>query len=125
MRKYLTILTAGIIGLLSFNSCNTLQSDFDIRTCEAFLTCYYAGGLPSASAQQTYELKGPLNNREIEDIFYELSDMVYPGFIEASLEINFYDWMDNYMYTHVYDFWWEYSNHISEDGYYAWDERLD
>ncbi len=118
-------MTAGILSLLSLNSCDVMYGEFDASSCDAYLTCVYAGGLPSASARQTYDLDGPLRDRDIEDIFYELCSMVQPGFTNAVLEIDFYDWMDNYTYTSVYDFWWESTDFISGDGYYAWDERLE
>ncbi len=125
MRKFLTLVTAGVIALLSLNSCEMMTSDFDATSCDASLTCFYAGGLPSDSAIETYGLDGPLRDRDIEEIFYELSEDVDPGFIEAVLEINFYDWMDNYTHTAVYYFWWVTTDVISGDGYYAWDERLE
>ena len=123
MKKLLTILTAGILALLSFNSCEMLDSEFDNTRCEAFLTCFYAGGLPTVSAQQTYELDGRLHDRDIEAIFYELSEGVQPGFMSAVMEIDFYDWMGNYDYTRAYDFWWEAEDLMTGDGYYAWEER--
>ena len=81
MKKLFAILTAGILALLSFNSCEMLDSEFDNTSCEAFLTCFYAGGLPTVSAQQAYELDGKLRDKDIEAIFYELSSGVQPGFI--------------------------------------------
>ncbi len=118
-------MAAGIIALLSFGSCEMIHSDFDENTCEANLTCYYAGGLPSASARQTYEVDRRLTDKEIEEIFFELCSMVQPGFTDAVLELNFYDWMGDYRFTEVYDFWWESTNPGSGDGYYAWDERME
>ncbi len=117
-------MTAGIIALLSFNSCEVI-GEFDATGCEAYLTCFYAGGLPSASSQKSYEIDGQLKDRDIEDIFYELCSTVQPGFTSAILEIDFYDWMDNYEHTAVYDFWWETTDPVNGDGYYAWDERMD
>lgn len=125
MKKLLAILTAGIMALLSFTSCEMLDSEFDNTSCEAFLTCFYAGGLPSASSQQSYDLAGRLNDDDIEAIFYELSSVVQPGFISAILEIDFYDWIGNYDYTRVYDFWWESEDLMAGKGFYAWDERLE
>jgi len=125
MKNILTILTAGLIALLSLNSCEVMHSEFDQTSCDAYLTCFYAGGMPSASSQQTYEIERYLSDRDIEDIFYELSSMVQPGFISAVLEIDYYDWMDNYDYTEVYDFWWETTDMLSGDGYYAWEERME
>ncbi len=118
-------MTAGILILLSFNSCEMIHNEFDASSCDANLTCLYAGGLPSASVHQTYELDGPLRDDDIEDIFFDLCSMVQAGFTDAVLEINFYDWMDNYTHTSVYDFWWETTDFISGDGYYAWDDRLE
>ena len=63
-----------------------------------------------------------LSDRDIEDIFYELSEMVRPGFSSATLEIDIYDNFDNYKKTRVFDFWWEVTDIITGDGYYAWDE---
>lgn len=125
MKRLLTILTAGIIALLSFSSCEMMDSEFDSTTCEAYLTCYYAGGIPPALQQKSYELEGRLHDKDVEDIFYDLSSAVAPGFVSASLEIDFYDWMDNYEYTRAYDFWWESTDLMSGDGYYAWEERLE
>ncbi len=125
MRKFLTIVTAGIIALLSLNSCDVVYGEFDATSCDVRLTCYYAGGLPAASAMQTYELDGPLRDRDIEDIFNELSSMVQPGFTNAVMDIDFYDWMDNYTFSSSYEFWWEVTDEFSGDGFYAWDEILD
>ncbi len=125
MKNILNILTAGIIALLSLNSCEVIDSEFDNTSCEAFLTCYYAGGLPTDTSSQIYELDGRLRDRDIEAIFDELSSFVQPGFISAVLEIDFYDWMKNYNYTSVYDFWWESTDIMSGKGHYAWEERYD
>ena len=125
MRKFLTFATVCITALLSLSSCDMVLSDFDESRCEAYLTCFYAGGMPTASAQKTYEIDGHLGDRDIETIFYELSSVVQPGFVSATLEIDFYDWMDNYDYTRAYDFWWETTDIMNGEGYYAWDERLE
>ena len=125
MKNILKIMTAGVIALLSLNSCDVMYSEFDTSSCEAYLTCFYAGGMPSACAQKAYELDSPLRDRDIEAIFYELSAMVQPGFVSATLEIDFFDWMDNYDYTKAYDFWWESTDIMSGEGYYAWDERME
>lgn len=123
MKRLLSILTAGIMALLSFNSCEMIDSEFNNTSCEAYLTCFYAGGLPTASTQQAYELEGRLRDRDIEAIFSELSSNVQPGFMSAVLEIDFFDWIGNYDYTRAYDFWWEPEDLMSGKGYYAWDER--
>lgn len=125
MKRFLLFVTACMTALLSLSSCDVIVSEFDETRCEAYLTCFYAGGMPTASAQKTFELYGHLSDRDIEDIFYELSSVVQPGFVSATLEIDFYDWMDNYDYTRAYDFWWEPTDMMSGDGYYAWDERLE
>lgn len=113
------------MALLSFTSCEMAGSEFDSTSCEAYLTCFYAGGLPPVVLQNRYELNGRLHDKDIEDIFYELSSKADPGFISASLELDFYDWMDNYEFTRAYDFWWETTDLMSGDGYYAWEERLE
>jgi len=125
MKKLLTILTAGIMALLSFTSCEIAGSEFDIQSYNAYLTCYYAGGIPPEMQQKSDDIEGRLRDKDIEDLFYELSSNVTPGFISATLEIDFFDWMDNYEYTRAYDFWWETTNHMSGDGYYAWEEITD
>lgn len=125
MKNIPAIMAACLIALLSLNSCEMMDSEFDTSSCDAYLTCYYAGGLPSASAQKSYEIDRRLTDEDIETIFYELCSMVQPGFISATLEIDFFDWMDNYDYTRAYDFWWESTDIISGEGYYAWDERLE
>lgn len=117
------IMTAGIMVLLSLNSCGGVNSEFDERSCEAFITCFYAGGLPSESAQQAYEVDRHISDKEIEGIFYDLIENLSPGFYAAVLEIDFYNWMDEYRYTDIYDFWWEPTNDLTGDGFYAWDER--
>ena len=114
-------LAAGLLALLACLSCSA-GSEFDTRTCDAFLTCHYAGGLPSVTAQDSYVLEGPLTDRDVEDIFLALSDHVKQGFTTARLVIDFYDWLDNYDYSRTYDFWWECTNIHTGDGYYAWDE---
>ncbi len=118
-------MAAGIVALLSLNSCDVIYGEFDANRCDVYLKCHYAGGLPSSSAQQSYDIDGPLKDKDIEDIFQELSSMVQPGFTDAVMEINFYDWMDNYTHTSLYDFWWKVTDDISGDGYYAWEERLE
>ena len=123
MKKLFAILTAGIMALLSFNSCEMLDSEFDNTSCEVFLTCFYAGGLPTASVQQVYDLEGRLRDKDIEAIFHELSSEVQQGFMSAVMEIDFYDWMGSYDYTRAYDFWWESVDLMTGDGYYAWAER--
>ena len=121
MKRFITILSAGIITLLSFSSCDFEWAD-NSGEADATLTCYYAGGLPSASAHQTYELNDThLSNHEIEDIFLELSEVVRPGFIDAVLEIHIYDSYDHYKKTRTFDFWWEIDPHTGE-GYYAYEE---
>lgn len=123
IRNILTIMTAGIITLLSLNSCNGVRSDFDQRSCDAYLTCYYAGGLPAETAKMSYEVNRYLSDNEIEDIFYDLIEGLTPGFYAAVLEIDFFDWMDEYQFTDIYDFWWESTNDLTGNGYYAWDKR--
>ena len=121
MKRFITILSAGIISLLSFSSCDFEWAD-DSGSAEATLTCYYAGGLPSASTHLTYELTDThLSNHEIEDIFLELSEVVRPGFIDAVLEIHIYDSYDHYKKTRIFDFWWEIDPNTGE-GYYAYEE---
>ena len=117
-------IAAGLIALLACLSCS-MDSEFNTRTCDAFLSCYYAGGMPSITTQDSFVIEGPITDREIEEIFYILSEHVKPGFTSARLRIDFYDWLDNYDYTRAYDFWWEYTNIHTGDGYYAWDEVRD
>lgn len=120
MKRILSIIATGVIALLSLSSC---QWDLETGKCEAYLTCYYAGGLPSATSYQTYQLNDMyMSDMEIEDIFLELSEVVKPGFTNATLEIDLYDWAGDYERTEVYEFWWEVTDPISGNGYYAWDE---
>ena len=123
MKRFITIISAGIIALLSLNSC-----DIDIHwndnsgSVDATLTCYYAGNLPAVTADQTYKLDDTyLSDYEIEDIFLELSEVVRPGFIDAVLEIHIYDSYDHYKKTRIFDFWWEIDPNTGE-GYYAYEE---
>ena len=88
-------IAAGLLALLACLSCS-VNSEFNTRTCDAFLSCYYAGGIPSVTSQDSFVIEGPVTDREIEDIFYILSENVMPGFISARLVIDFYDWLDNY-----------------------------
>jgi hypothetical protein len=117
-------IAAGLIALLACFSCS-FDSEFDTRTCDAFLTCYYAGGIPSVTTQNSFVIEDHLTDHDIEEIFNYLSANVKPGFTSARLVIDFYDWLDNYDYTRLYDFWWEYTNIHTGDGYYAWDEVKD
>lgn len=122
MKRIITIISSGIIALMSFTSCHIEWID-NSGSADAILTCYYAGGMPSSSATQTYELYDiHLSDFEIEEIFVELQQVVRPGFLEAILEIHFYDNYDHYRKTRIFDFWWETTNPITGDGYYAWDE---
>ena len=123
MKRFITIISAGIIALLSFSSC-----DIDIHwndnsgSVDAALTCYYAGNLPAVTASQTYKLDDThLSVYEIEDMFLHLSEVVKPGFIDADLEIHIYDSYDHFKKTRIFDFWWEIDPRTGE-GYYAWDE---
>ena len=121
MKRFITIISAGIIALLSLNSCHIEWAD-DSGSAEAHLTCYYAGGLPTATASQEYDLHDThLSDYEIEDIFLHLSDVVKPGFIDAVLEIHIYDSYDHFKKTRIFDFWWE-IDPLTGEGYYAWDE---
>lgn len=115
------MISAGLIALLSLNSCN-LRNEFDSTTCVAYLTCNYAGGLPSVNTYNSFTITGPLHDSDVKDIFNSLSEMILPGFVTATLEIDFYDWMNNYDYTRRFEFWWEPTDPISGQGYYAWDE---
>lgn len=115
-------MTAGIIALLSFNSCEITRNEFDVSSIDAYLTVYYAGGLHPTTVQGRYDLDNPyLSDREIESIFYDLSYHVTPGFLEARLEIEYFDWMDKYIGLEVYDFWWETYDIHSGDGAYVWE----
>lgn len=121
MKRFITIISAGIIALLSFSSCDIEWAD-DSGIAEAHLTCYYAGGLPTATAFQEYDLHDThLSDYEIEDIFLHLSEVVKPGFIDAILEIDIYDSYDHFKKTRIFDFWWEIDPQTGK-GYYAWDE---
>ena len=117
------ILTAGLLALLSLSSCSNLTTDFDERSCEAFLTAYYAGGFEAETSHRSYQIDSYLSDKEIEEMFYDLIEDVTPGFYAAFLELDFYDWMDDFTHTEIYDFWWEPTNDLTGAGYYAWDER--
>lgn len=124
MKRIMTIISAGIIALLSFTSCDIEWAD-DSGTCDAYLTCYYAGGVLPVTVDRMYELDNTyLSDREIEKIFYDLMDGVMPGFTQATLEIDIYDSFDDYKRTRVFDFWWETTNILTGDGYYAWEEVI-
>ena len=114
-------LAAGLIALLACFSCS-LDGEFNTRTCDAFLTCYYAGGIPTVTAEDSFVIEGTLTGNDVEEIFLFLSEGVQRGFTSARLVIDFYDWLDNYDYTKSYDFWWEYTDINTGDGFYAWDE---
>ena len=81
--------------------------------------------MTSSTVEVSFGRDGHLTDREIEDIFLILSESAQRGFTSARLVIDFYDWLDNYDYTRAYDFWWEYTNIHTGDGYYAWDEVRD
>ncbi len=124
LNRKVTLMAAGLVAVMSFSSCEINIGTSQEVSVDAFLTAYYVGGLPTATTQGRYELRSQyLSDREIEDIFYELSAILQPGFTEATLEIEFYDWMDNYKFTRIFDFWWEYYDYVTGDGYYAWQER--
>lgn len=115
---------AGAVALMSLCSCEINIGIHNEVSIDAYLTAYYAGGLPSPTTQGRYELRSEhLSNRQIEDIFYELSSTMQPGFTDAVLEIEFFDWKDNFIYMRTFDFWWEYEDYITGKGYYAWQER--
>lgn len=114
-------LAAGLLALLACLSCSA-DGEFNTRTCDAFLTCYYAGGIPTVTVDDSFVIEGPLRDSDVEEIFLFMSEGVQRGFTSARLVIDFYDWLDNYDYTRLYDFWWEYTNINTGDGYYAWEE---
>ena len=121
MKRSITIISAGIIALLSLSSCKLEWAD-DSGSAEAVLTCRYAGNLPTATAFQTYDLDDiHISDREIEDIFLQLCEVVRAGFIDAVLEIHIYDNNEHFKKTRVFDFWWE-TDPMTGEGYYAWDE---
>lgn len=124
MKRIITLLAAGLIAMTAFSSCEINIGTSQEVSIDAYLTVYYAGGLPEASVQGRYDLPSShLSERDIEDIFYDLSSVLQPGFTDAVLDIDFYDWMDSYKYTRTFDFWWEYYDYVTGDGYYAWQER--
>ncbi len=117
-------MTAGILALLSFSSCELMYGDSNAASCDANLTCIYGEGIPTDSERETYDLDGPLRDSDIEDIFMELCGRVKPGFTSAVLEINFFDWSGDYISTRVYDFVWV-PGGGSGDGSYTWSKRLE
>lgn len=124
MRRLFALIMAGTAALMLLCSCEiNIGTRHDV-SIDAYLTAYYAGGLPSVTSQGTYDLHSErITDRQIEELFYDLSRTMQPGYGEAVLEIEFYDWLDNYMYTRTFDFWWEYYDYATGDGYYAWEER--
>ncbi|MBQ2965887.1 MAG: hypothetical protein IJE11_02585 [Bacteroidales bacterium] len=123
MKRLLIILTAGLTALLSFNSCEISRNEFDASSIDAYLTVYYAGGISPVTVQGRYDLDYPrLSDREVESIFYDLSGLVQPGFLEATLEVEYFDWMDNYIGIDVFEFWWETYDMYTGDGAYLWEE---
>lgn len=124
MRRLYALILAGTAALLSLCSCEINIGSVQDCSIDAYLTAYYAGGLPSVTSQGRYELRSErLTDRQIEDIFYELSSTMQPGFTDAVLEIEFYDWLDNFKYMRTFDFWWEYYDYGIGDGHYLWAER--
>ena len=89
MKRILSIITAGLIALLSFSSCGGIQynnKEFNAASIDAYLTGYYAGGFQSETTQGRYDLRGSyLTDRDIEDIFKDLSRYLPETFYEAIL----------------------------------------
>lgn len=123
MKRLITFITVGLVALLSFSSCQITLGEFDNRTIDAELICYYAGGMPAASSKLIYEdVKGHISDRVIEDIFLDLSAVVKPGFTTAELILDVYDWIDEYEGTKVYLFEWIVEDPFTGEGYYGFTE---
>lgn len=123
MRRLISILTTGIVILLTFSSCEISYNEFDEVSIDVYLTAYYSGGYPAETVQGTYDLSYPyLTTQDVTGIFYELSEFVTPGFWEARMEVEYYDWIDHHLDTEVYEFWWEVYNHHTGDGAYVWEQ---
>lgn len=118
-------MAAGLTALLTFSSCEISHNEFDGLSIDAYLTVYYGGGLAPETVQGRYDLDSPyLSDHDVTTIFYELSELVDPAFWEATLEIEYFDWMDNYLETDVFEFWWEIYDHHTGEGAYLW-EKVD
>lgn len=123
MKRLLSILAAGTVSLLALCSCEVNYNTFDEISIDVYLTAYYSGGFPAETVQGTYDLHSPyLSSKDIESLFYKLSYHVTPGFQEAILEIEYYDWIDNYLDTEVFEFWWEIYDYHTGDGAYLWEQ---
>lgn len=123
MKRLISIITAGILASLTFSSCELSHNEFDEVIADVYLTVYYSGGYPAETVQGSYDLSYPyLRTSDVTDIFYDLSRFVTPGFWEARMEVEYYDWMDNYLDTEIYDFWWETYDHFTGDGAYVWEQ---
>ena len=129
MKRILSIITAGLIALLSFSSCGGIQynnKEFIAASIDAYLTGYYAGGFQSETTQGRYDLRGSyLTDRDIEDIFKDLSRYLPETFYEADLEIIYYDWMDNPVDGRLFSFWWVMQDYETGRGFYDWEEVYD
>jgi len=119
MKKFLVIIAIVSAAVLSLSSCSIDINIGDNLNTDAYLTAYYAGGLPDATSQGHYGFSSTyLSDRDVEDIFYDLSQVLRPGFTDAVLEVEFYNRRGEFRSVRVYDFWWE-----PENGWYAWEER--
>lgn len=124
MKKLFTMIAAGLLALLSFNSCGIHYNDeFEAASIDAYLTGYYAGGFHSETTQGRYDIEGHyLTDRDIEEIFRDLARMLPETFYEADLEIVYYDWMDNPVDERMFTFWWVMEDFNTGRGFYDWKE---
>ncbi|MCM1176981.1 MAG: hypothetical protein NC335_04395 [Bacteroides sp.] len=123
MNRFFAIIAA-VVFALTLSSCSININFGDDLDADAYLTAYYAGGLPNASANGSYVFSSSLlSDRDVDDIFHDLCRVFRPGFTDAVLEVEFYDRDGRFRARRVYDFWWEYDGSIPESGYYAWEER--
>ncbi len=126
MKKFLLMMTAGLMALLCFNSCEIHDDEFDYSSMDVFLTAYYAGGMPPQTSQGRYDVESPfLYDRDVENLFHELSGVLPAGFTDAVMEVYFYDWMDNLLKDRRYEFFWVTEDYVSGRGYYGWEEVFD
>lgn len=128
MKHIFTIITAGLITLLSLSSCGIHynNNEFNAVSIDAYLTGYYAGGFLSETTQGRYDIDGwYISDKYIERIFNELSLYLPETFYEADLEIIYYDWMDNPVDGRLYNFWWVMDDYTTGRGHYEWREVFD
>ena len=109
MKRLISTFIISIVAIFTVSSCDLFEP-IPI-SCEARLTCSYAGMLEDLQTDPVYfEFDNNyINDNDIIYIFEEIlsSSKIKPNFIDAWLDINIYNLDDQFLRTESYYFWWD------------------